>query len=263
MSSAEAAPEGWTLRPRRLGLACRSVATRAAVVREGTALGSPIGTSLGATVMTGSVGRSSDVATPGQHDRSSGADSLTDDDVVGDFPVQSQDERRRELARDIFGAAYRRGDFVLSSGVRSDFFFDKYLFATRPSILRRIASHCVSLIPRSVDRIAGPELGAVALATALSLESGLPFVIVRKGSVAQASRRPVEGELYRGERVLVVEDVVSSGSQALAAAAQLRTVGADVQGVLCIIDREQGGAERIQAKGYEFKALFTRSDLRF
>jgi orotate phosphoribosyltransferase len=60
-----------------------------------------------------------------------------------------------------------------------------------------------------------------------------------------------------------VEDVVSSGSQALAAAAQLRAVGADVQGILCIIDREQGGAERIQAKGYEFKALFSRSDLNF
>lgn len=183
-------------------------------------------------------------------------------DVAG-VPVQTDAERRRELAMDILGAAYRRGDFVLSSGDRSSFFFDKYLFATKPSILRRIASHCVGLIPKSVDRLAGPELGAVPLAAALSLESGLPFVIVREGRSSFGSRSPVEGELYPGERLLIVEDVVNSGSKALDAAEKLRAAGAEVQGVLCIIDREQGGGERIMAKGYEFRALFSRSDLSF
>jgi orotate phosphoribosyltransferase len=119
----------------------------------------------------------------------------------------------------------------------------------------------VGLIPPGVDRIAGPELGAVALATALSLESGLPFVIVRKGGRQHGTKHLVEGELFPGESVLVVEDVISTGTQALNAAAQLQITGAEVAGILAIIDREQGGAENIVAQGHPFQALFTRSEL--
>lgn len=176
--------------------------------------------------------------------------------------AQPSEERRRELARDIVGAAYLRGDFVLSSGVRSTYYFDKYLFETRPSILRRIASLCVELVPSTVDRIAGPELGAVALATALSLESGLPFVIVRKSGKDYGTNRLVEGELFAGESVLIVEDVISTGTQAINAAGQVARVGAEVAGILGIIDREQGGAANIAAAGYHFQALFTLGDLR-
>jgi orotate phosphoribosyltransferase len=187
-------------------------------------------------------------------------DSTQTDD--GLLISQPQDERRQELARDIVGAAYLRGDFVLSSGVRSTYYFDKYLFETRPSILRRIASLCVELVPPTVDRIAGPELGAVALATALSLESGLPFVIVRKSGKDYGTNRLVEGELFAGESVLVIEDVISTGTQAINAAGQVARAGAEVAGILGIIDREQGGAANIAAAGYHFQALFTLSDLR-
>jgi len=79
-----------------------------------------------------------------------------------------------ELARDIVNAAYLRGDFVLSSGARSSYYFYRYLFETRPSILRRIAASFAERIPSETDRIAGPELGGVALAAALSLTVGLP-----------------------------------------------------------------------------------------
>jgi len=118
-------------------------------------------------------------------------------------PDQRRDRERRleELARDVVGAAYLRGDFVLSSGARSNYYFDKYLFETKPGILRRIASFLADLVPPQTDRIAGTELGAVALATALSLETGLPFVIARKGTKAYSTARLVEGELYPDERV--------------------------------------------------------------
>ncbi len=175
--------------------------------------------------------------------------------------ARTREERLAELARDIVGAAYLRGDFVLSSGQRSHYYFDKYLFETKPSVLRRVASFLAELVPPHTDRIAGPELGAVALATALSLEVGLPFVIARKAAKEYSTTRLVEGELYPGERVVVVEDVISTGAQAIRAADHLAQTGAQVLGILGVIDREQGGPQNIAAAGYQFTALFRRSDL--
>ena len=137
---------------------------------------------------------------------------------------QPRDQRMAELATDIAGAAYLRGDFVLSSGLRSNYYFDKYLFETKPSILRRVAAMLVDMVPADVDRIAGPELGAVALATGVSLASGLPFVIIRKAGKEYGTTRLVEGELFPGDRVLLIEDVVSSGAQAIRAAEQLSLI---------------------------------------
>ena len=174
---------------------------------------------------------------------------------------QNRTQRMEELARDIAGAAYLRGDFVLSSGVRSNYYFDKYLFETKPSILRRVSSLLLDLIPPGVDRIAGPQLGAVALAAGLSLESGLPFVIVRSQGKSYGTSRLVEGELYPGENVLVIEDVISTGAQAISAAERVEEAGAKVTGIVGVIDREQGGAQNIEAQGYRFASLFTRSDL--
>ncbi len=174
-----------------------------------------------------------------------------------------RDRARRlaELARDTVGAAYLRGDFVLSSGARSQYYFDKYLFETKPGILRRLGAFLAELVPPEPDRIAGTDLGAVALATALSLETGLPFVIARKGSKAYSTARLVEGELYPGERVVLVEDVISTGAQAIRAAQRIVDTGARVIAILAVIDREQGGPEAISAAGFTLSTLFTRSGL--
>jgi orotate phosphoribosyltransferase len=176
-------------------------------------------------------------------------------------PMRSRtwDERLSELGRDIVAAAYLRGDFVLSSGVRSSFYFDKYLFETRPTILRRLATFLAELVPDNIERLAGPELGAVALTTALSLETGLPFVIVRKGSKGYGTSQLTEGELHAGERVLVVEDVISTAAEAMKACAQVARTGADVAGVLAVLDREQGGERNITAAGYSLSTLFKLS----
>ncbi len=175
--------------------------------------------------------------------------------------VQTPQERRTELAQDILNGAYLRGDFVLSSGARSTYYFDKYLFETRPTILRRLASLMAELVPAGVDRLAGPELGAVPLVTALSLETGLPFVIVRQAAKGYGTGRLVEGELHQGERLLIVEDVINSAAEALKAAATVVQAGAVPVGVLAVIDREQGGAENVAAAGYRLTALFRRGDL--
>src|SRR5690606_10649258 len=121
--------------------------------------------------------------------------------------LQTPAERRDELARDVVAAAYLRGAFVLSSGQPSSYYIDKYLFATKPTVLRRLASLLAERVP-DVDRLAGPELGSVPITAALSLETGVPFVIVRKERKAYGTSAGIEGELHQGERVLLVEDVV-------------------------------------------------------
>lgn len=171
------------------------------------------------------------------------------------------DQRRTELGRDLVAAAYLRGDFVLSSGMRSSFYFDKYLFETKPGILRRLASFLAERLPSSTERVAAPELGAVALGTAVSLETGLPFVIVKKQPKDYATQRLVEGELYEHERVVVVEDVLTTGAAALRAAQQIRSAGANVLKIVGVVDREQGAIQRLAAAGFEAEALFGRGEL--
>jgi orotate phosphoribosyltransferase len=168
---------------------------------------------------------------------------------------------RAALARAIRDAAYLEGDFVLSSGARSSWYLDKYLFETRPEILRPLAAALAGLVPPDTDRIVGTELGAVALATALSLETDLPFVIARKGAKEYSTAKRVEGELRTGERVIVVEDVITTGAQAIQAANLVRDEGATVLAIVAVVDREQGGAEKIAEAGYPLRALLGRADL--
>ena len=166
-----------------------------------------------------------------------------------------------DLGREIVRVAYLEGDFVLSSGRRSRYYLDKYLFETRPELLRGIARELAALMPPNVQRIAGPELGAVALAAALSLETGIPFVIARRETKDYGTSKPIEGEFLPGERVIVVEDVITTGAQAIKAAERLRSAGADVAGILGVIDREEGGRAAIEGAGFAFTPLFTKASL--
>ncbi|MBI4307186.1 MAG: orotate phosphoribosyltransferase, partial [Chloroflexi bacterium] len=155
----------------------------------------------------------------------------------------SRERRRMELGQDLVHAAFLRGSFVLRSGRTSSYYFDKYLFETKPSILRRLAAFMAEMVPSGIDRIAGPELGAVPIATALSMELGLPFVIVKKAQKAYATGKQIEGEIYPGERIVLIEDVVTTGSQAIESGAILRSAGAVVTDVLVVVDREEGAAQ--------------------
>ena len=165
------------------------------------------------------------------------------------------------LGRELVEAALLRGDFVLSSGAHSDYYLDKYRFETRPALLRGLAAALAPLVPAGTDRLAGTELGAVALAAALSLETGLPFVIVRKASKEYSTANLIEGELVAGEQVLVVEDVITTGAQSIKAADRVAAAGGRVNGILAVVDREEGGGARIAEAGYAYAALFTRSGL--
>ncbi|HZN68730.1 MAG TPA: orotate phosphoribosyltransferase [Tepidisphaeraceae bacterium] len=168
---------------------------------------------------------------------------------------------RQELAKRIAEVALLRGEFTLRSGRKSNYYLDKYLFETQPDILLALGKLFADRIPPGVDRIAGPELGAIALAAAASMASGKPFVIVRNQKKGYGSGKLLEGTLKPGETVLVIEDVLTTGGQVLEAVKSLESAGARVAGILGVLDRQEGARQNIESAGYKFEALFTTSDL--
>jgi len=172
--------------------------------------------------------------------------------------------RREELAAGISEAGYLEGDFVLRSGKRSSYYLDKYRFETRPDLLAPLAEQLAALVaehePDAV-RLAGPELGAVAIAAATSLVSGLPFLIVRKEAKDYGTANRIEGSFEAGERVCLIEDVVTSGGAALSAVEALREAGLECRTVICVVDREEGGADELARRAARLVALFRAGDL--
>jgi orotate phosphoribosyltransferase len=164
-----------------------------------------------------------------------------------------------ELIDAIREHAFLEGDFVLRSGRRSSYYLDKYRFETRPELLEPIAARLADLVAEhepEADRLAGPELGAVALAAATSLSSGLPFLIVRKEAKGYGTDNRLEGAFEPGERVCLVEDVVTSGGAAVAAIEVLRGAGLECRTAVCVVDREEGGVDELARHGVRLRALF-------
>jgi len=166
-----------------------------------------------------------------------------------------------ELAKKLLETSYLEGDFTLRSGRKSHYLIDKYGFETCPQLLAEIARALARLLPQDVDRLAGVELGGVPLATALSLESGLPFVIVKKGKKGYGTDKRIEGRLVPGEHIVLVEDVVTTAGTACAAVAALREAGAGKVTVLVVVDRQEGAEEGFREAGIPYRALFTRQSL--
>ncbi len=167
-----------------------------------------------------------------------------------------------ELAQALRKAALLEGDFTLRSGRKSKYYLDKYLFETQPELLRELARRFARHVDPQTTRIAGAELGGIALAAAAALETGRPFVIVRNSKKAgYGTGKLIEGKLDAGDRVLLVEDIATSGGQAVEAARVLQAAGATVTAVVVVIDRQEGGRAAVEAAGLRFEALFTTSDL--
>lgn len=168
---------------------------------------------------------------------------------------------RHALATAIYDTAHLTGEFVLRSGATSTEYFDKYLFESEPALLWAIAEHLVPLVAPNTEILAGLELGGVPVAVALGQVTGLPTAFVRKEAKAYGTRKLAEGGPVTNRRVTVVEDVVTSGGQVIASCADLRAQEAQIQGVVCVIDRESGGKANMAAHGLPLSALFRMSEL--
>ncbi len=168
----------------------------------------------------------------------------------------------QELGAALKAAAYLEGDFTLRSGRKSKYYLDKYLFETRPELLRELGRRFAFHVDASIQRIAGAELGGIALAAAASLETNKPFIIVRNSKKADyGTGKLIEGRLEPGERVLLVEDIATSGGQALEAVKTIREAGGVIDTIVTVIDRQEGARETIESAGLRLIALFTKASL--
>jgi len=166
-----------------------------------------------------------------------------------------------ELGERIARAALLKGTFTLRSGRTSSYYLDKYRFETDPAILRALGERLAARVDERIDRLAGAELGGIPLVTAAAMASYRPCLFIRNRKKDYGTANQLEGLLEAGDRVLLVEDVATSGGQVIEAAGTLEEAGAKVAGILAVIDREEGARENIEAAGYPFEALFTRTSL--
>ena len=160
--------------------------------------------------------------------------------------------------------ALLEGDFVLRSGRRSRWYLDKYRFATRPELLRPLGDRIAASVQEHEPEaalLAAPELGAVPLAAAASLASGLPFVIVRRHAKEYGTANRIEGAFERAERACLVEDVVTSGGAALDAVEALRDAGLECGTAVCVVDREEGGVDALARRAVRLWPLFRAGEL--
>jgi orotate phosphoribosyltransferase len=169
-----------------------------------------------------------------------------------------------ELGRRLLDVALLEGDFTLRSGRRSRWYLDKYRFETDPELLRELGARLAAAVRDAepgTERIAGPALGAVALAASAAMASGLPFIIVRGEAKEYATGNRIEGPHEPGELVCLVEDVVTSGGALCDAVEAVRAAGLDVRHAVCVVDREEGGTDALARLGVRLASLYRASEL--
>lgn len=169
---------------------------------------------------------------------------------------------RNELAKAIYEISHLTGKFLLRSGQTSHEYFDKYRFESQPNLLREIAKQMAPMIPPGTQILAGLEMGGIPVATALSLETGLPCLFVRKEAKEYGTCKFAEGLEFKGQKLCIIEDVVTTGGQVILSAKDLKDAGAVVENVLSVIHRGNGHEPKLAEVGLNFKALMTMEDLK-
>jgi len=165
------------------------------------------------------------------------------------------------LANEINKVARLSGQFLLRSGQYSDTYFDKYRFEANPRLLKEIATKMSFLLPKDTEVLAGLEMGGIPIATVLSQITGLPTSFIRKEAKKYGTCKYAEGSELINKKVVIIEDVVTSGGAIIDAVEKMRKDGITVNLAICVIDRESNGKEILKEKGIELVSLLTRTDL--
>jgi len=143
----------------------------------------------------------------------------------------------------------------------SDTYFDKYLFESDPDLLKSICKEMSNLIPREAEILAGLEMGGIPVVTMLSQVTGLPSAFIRKDAKPYGTCKYAEGPDLKGKRVAIIEDVVSTGGAIIDAVKKMETDGIIPISIICVIDRQTGGAENLETKGYTLQSVFKMSQI--
>lgn len=168
---------------------------------------------------------------------------------------------KNELGSRIYRISHLTGNFTLRSGKESQEYFDKYLFESDPLLLTELARQLAELVPEDTEVLAGLELGGIPIATALTLETGIPTAFVRKKAKAYGTKRLAEGVDIRDKKVCIIEDVTSTAGQIIESARELRKEGANVTTVICVIVRDEVAAENLESEGIELRYLYDREQM--
>lgn len=189
--------------------------------------------------------------------------TITDWATTGDLTTL-----RQHLLALLCTLAYKEGDFVLSSGQRSTYYINGKQVTLHPQGALATGRLLLSMLPADTQAVAGLTLGADPIVTAVSVVSAyenrpLPALIIRKEAKGHGTKAYIEGpNLPDGAKVVVLEDVVTTGQSAMKAVERLRTAGYSVEQVIALVDRLQGGAELYQQSGLKFQALFSIEDIK-
>lgn len=168
---------------------------------------------------------------------------------------------RENLAKRISDTAILHGEFTLRSGRTSTWYIDKYLFTTQPDILKALGLLFADCIPKETTLLAGAELGGIPLVTTASMASGIPCIFIRNQKKEYGTSKQLEGKLNKSDKVVIVEDIATTGGQVLEAATTIQELGANVVSIIAVIDRCEGARENIESAGFVFESLFTTKDL--
>ena len=169
---------------------------------------------------------------------------------------------RTELAQKIYRISHLEGEFLLRSGQISNEYFDKYLFESDPELLSEIARQMSRLIPDGTEILAGLEMGGIPIAITISIQTGIPAVFVRKKAKEYGTSKFAEGTGVKDKKVCIIEDVVTTGGQIILSANDLKGIGAQINYVLCVIERDKKCRENLGKEGLELLSLFTMEELK-
>lgn len=164
--------------------------------------------------------------------------------------------------KDMLAGSVKTGDFTLASGKKSNYYVNVKEVYTKPAVLKEIVEEMAKFVrKRKVDKIAGVALGAVPIAVALGLELGIPFLVVRKHKKGHGTNIQIEGELKKGDKVIMVEDVVTTGGSVITGVEEIRKKGGICNTVLAVVDREEGALELLKGHKVELISLITAREL--
>ena len=155
------------------------------------------------------------------------------------------------------------GKFTLKIGIESPFYVDLRPLASDPKILKKLAEHLLEILPKDtkLDLICGVPYAALPMATVMSLLSGIPLIMKRKEAKGYGTKKLIEGIYKQGQSCLLVEDVITSGKSLLETIAEVEKEGLKVSDIVVVLDRQQGGKELLEQKGYRVHTLFTITEV--